>query len=403
MRAAVVTDLHFYVDANNNSYTPVMYGYEFFKRYHNIFENVVVVARGTQVEKAPDNSLAINGDGVETYMLPATQGIKEYAQQYCRLKKQMTQAIKMCDVAIIRMPSALSTMAVSVVKKLKKPYALEVVVDPYSVKPGKDLISRFVSSYIVHNCKSACLDANGVSYVTKEFLQGICPCQAVKQGYDTEEYFTANYSSVTLSEEYFATEPKCFSGKNSFVIAHTANLIQNEGKGHGIVIRTVAKLREKGFDVSAVFVGDGKAVQAFKDLAVSLGVSDYVKFVGKFADPNKVREQLCSADIYLFPSEAEGLPRGVIEAMACGLVCVASNVSGIPELLEGKDMYDPKDVDGYVNRLAELMDNTDEMAKLSSRNIDVARNYSTKNLTKSRDKFYRNLRNLVEKVKNNEY
>ena len=56
-----------------------------------------------------------------------------------------------------------------------------------------------------------------------------------------------------------------------------------------------------------------------------------------------MREQLLESDLYLFPSESEGLPRGVIEAMACGLVCVASNISGIPELLPPEDLYDPKD------------------------------------------------------------
>ena len=46
MKVAVVTDLHFVQDKNGDSYTPVMYGYDFFKRYHYVFEEVCVVARG---------------------------------------------------------------------------------------------------------------------------------------------------------------------------------------------------------------------------------------------------------------------------------------------------------------------------------------------------------------------
>jgi len=372
-----------------------MYGYSFFERYHNVFEEVHVVARGRKVDKTPENNLQINGVGVKTIMLPETKGIKEYAKSYFAIREAMTAALSECDTAIIRIPSALSTMAVSIVRKLKKPYALEVVADPYSVKPGKSLMDRLVSAYVVRNCKQACLHANGAAYVTRYFLQTICPCQAVLQGKDTQEYFTGNYSSVTLPETYFSV-PKTFEGKKQFVITHTANLIQNEAKGHSIVIRTVARLREMGYDVSAKFIGDGSAVERFKELADSLGIGEYIHFVGKFANPQLVREQLLASDVYLFPSESEGLPRGVIEAMACGLVCVASNVSGIPELLSAENLYDPKDVDGYTVRLAALLDDPDTMAAESVRNIETARQYSNENLTKKRNVFYGKLKKLCE-------
>lgn len=395
MKVAVVSDLHFVQDQAGNSYTPVMYSYNFFERYHHVFEEVHVVARGKKVDKAPENSLQVNGDGVKTVMLPETKGIKEYAKRYFAICSAMEAAISECDTAIIRIPSALSTMAVSIARKLKKPYALEVVADPYSVKPGKSLMDRLVSAYVVRSCKQACLHANGVAYVTRDFLQTICPCQAVLHGQDSLEHFTGNYSSVTLPETYFST-PKTFDGKKQFMIAHTANLIQNEAKGHSIVIRTVAKLRAKGYDVSAKFIGDGSAVEEFKKLAHSLGIQEYIHFVGKFANPQLVRDQLLASDLYLFPSESEGLPRGVIEAMACGLVCVASNVSGIPELLPAENLYDPKDVDGYAERLAALLDAPDTMAAESARNIEVAKQYSNENLTKKRNAFYGKLRKLVE-------
>lgn len=396
MKVAVITDLHFVEDYAGNSFTPVMYGYSFFQRYHNVFEEVYVVARGRKVDQADQNTLQINGEGVKTWMLPETQGIKQYAMKYRAIRKAMTDIIRQCDTVIIRIPSALSTMAVSIAKKLHKKFALEVVADPYSVKPGKSLPDRVLSSYLVKQCKNACMEANGVAYVTKHFLQTICPCKCIAMGHETEEYFTGNYSSITLPEAYFA-EPKTYVGKKSFVISHTANLIQNEAKGHGVVIQTVAKLRALGYDVSAVFIGDGSAVEHFKEMAASLGIAEHIHFVGKFANPMLVREQLLASDIYLFPSESEGLPRGVIEAMACGLVAIASNVSGIPELLPSEDMCAPKDVDGFVRRIQHLMEHTEEMDIASERNLSVARLYSNENLTKSRNAFYMKLRALVNR------
>ncbi|MBQ8208439.1 MAG: glycosyltransferase family 4 protein [Clostridia bacterium] len=400
MKVAVVTDLHFVKDKNGDSYTPVMYGYEFFKRYHNVFEEVCVVARGESVDVAPENSLKVNGEGVETVMMPATLGIKEYAQKYFKLRKAMKDAIKNCDTVIIRTPSALSTMAVSIAKSLKKPFALEVVADPGSVKVTNSLKDKLIRSYIVKSCKDACMTANGVAYVTKYFLQSICPCRATVSGKDTDEYFTGNYSSVTLPLEYYS-EPKKYTGKKSFKIVHTANIIGSEAKGHSVVIRTVAKLREKGFDVSVCFVGDGALVPTLKELAETLGIAEHVVFAGKFADPSKVRKCLLDSDIYMLPSESEGLPRGVIEAMACGLVAIASNVSGIPELLDERDMKEPKDVDGYAERIAELLSDPEEMEKASIRNIEVAKNYSSVNLTINRNDFYVKLKRLVEKKQKN--
>ena len=178
---------------------------------------------------------------------------------------------------------------------------------------------------------------------------------------------------------------------------HTANLIVSEAKGHSIVIRVVAELRKKGYDVSVCFVGDGSFVPQLKELAKELGVSDAVQFAGKFADPSKIRELLLDSDIYMLPSESEGLPRGVIEAMACGLVCIASNVSGIPELLEETDMAEPKDVEAYAKRLEYLFNNTDEMDRLSARNLEVSRNYSNENLTINRNEFYGKLKKLIKK------
>lgn len=396
MKVAVITDLHFEMDNEGNSYTPAMYGYEFFSRYHNIFEEVIVVARGERKELISENNLKINGEGIKTFMLPAMRGVNEYISHYFVLKKKMKQAVRLCDVAIIRTPSALSMLAVKIAEKLKKPYALEVVADPGSVKSGKSLQDRLIRAYVVKSCKKACMSANGVSYVTKHFLQSICPCRATISGTDTDEYFTADYSSVTLPEEYYG-EARDYAGKNKFVIIHTANIIGSEAKGHSIVIRTAAQLRERGYEVEVCFVGDGPSVSRYKKLAQDLNIEKYVKFVGKFADPQKIRQLLMKADVYMLPSESEGLPRGVIEAMACGLVCIASNVSGIPELLDEKDMFDPKDVVGYVDRLVELFENTDEMTKESKRNLEISRLYSTANLTIKRNEFYAKLRSYAEK------
>ena len=60
--------------------------------------------------------------------------------------------------------------------------------------------------------------------------------------------------------------------------------------------------------------------------AKDLGIDDFVEFTGLLASASEVRQKLKDSDMYVFPTLAEGLPRGIIEAMAVGLPCISSPV-----------------------------------------------------------------------------
>ena len=81
--------------------------------------------------------------------------------------------------------------------------------------------------------------------------------------------------------------------------------------------------------------GNGELKEYLKNLAKELGVSDKVKFLGYRKD---VLEIYKIADLFLFPSKREGLPCSLIEAMACGLPCVASDVRGNKDLLRSDNL-----------------------------------------------------------------
>ena len=94
---------------------------------------------------------------------------------------------------------------------------------------------------------------------------------------------------------------------------------------------------ESKIDLGAIakgFIAD-KLKEYLKNLAKELGVSDKVKFLGYRKD---VLEIYKIADLFLFPSKREGLPCSLIEAMACGLPCVASDVRGNKDLLRSDNL-----------------------------------------------------------------
>ena len=98
----------------------------------------------------------------------------------------------------------------------------------------------------------------------------------------------------------------------------------------------------------------------------------------------------------MFPSKAEGLPRVLIEAMATGLPCLASNVDGIPELLDKKYLFSPEDVTGFANKIEEIMQDESEMEYMGQINYKKALEYESTKLTNRRQKFYMELKNTAK-------
>src|SRR6185295_15455827 len=115
---------------------------------------------------------------------------------------------------------------------------------------------------------------------------------------------------------------------------HVAAIVGHlsEVKGYPTFLRAAAKLRRM-FD-GCVFLAVGEEIVArgyraeLEQLAAELGVSDCVHFLGWQRD---VRDIVSAADVMALPSENEGLPLAVLEAMSCGRPVVATPVGGVPE------------------------------------------------------------------------
>lgn len=78
--------------------------------------------------------------------------------------------------------------------------------------------------------------------------------------------------------------------------------------------------------------GDG-SLESARDLALKLGIADQVSFIGS-VPKNTVAHWLNQGDIFLNTTRVDNMPVTVLEAMACGLCVVSTNVGGIPYLLE---------------------------------------------------------------------
>lgn len=140
----------------------------------------------------------------------------------------------------------------------------------------------------------------------------------------------------------------------------------NKNKNHKVGIEALAKLRDK--NTYYVICGRGPLMEAHKELAQSLGVGDRVVLTGYRTD---VADFYKMADVFLFPSFREGLPVSVMEAMACGLPVVCTNIRGNADLIaEGLGGYfiNPLDVSEFAEKMTILLSSMDNMYVFGSNN-----------------------------------
>ena len=107
--------------------------------------------------------------------------------------------------------------------------------------------------------------------------------------------------------------------------------ISPEKRPH-LAIDVASRLVGEGRDVILVFAGGGPLLQATHDRAKTLGLGERCKFLGE-VDETTLRLVYAASDVFLAPSEIEGIARSLYEAMAMGCVPVVSDVGGQRELV----------------------------------------------------------------------
>ena len=390
MKGLISVDGQFFRTPDGEVWTKTMYGYFFWLRYLNVFESIDVISRLEDVTyDKVKGYLKSSGTNVYFKKLPMAIGTLAYLKQWTKFTKMAKESLEDVECAVIRLPSISGMFIEKQVNKLGIPYAIEVVVDPENAY----MANRMACYFITQKLKNSVVKANGVSYVTQYALQKKYPSR--KHG-ETEEYFESYYSSILLKKSYFSAPRDYLAHGPHYKIIHVANNMNNYIKGHKETLEIIKKLVEKGVDVTLEFVGDGTKRDEFSEYADKLGISERVTFTGLLSSPEEVRKKLLEADIFLFPTKAEGLPRVIIEAMAVGLPCISTPVNGIPELLSNENMFLPSDIDGFSNRIVELVRKPQMLNEMSAFNIKKAGEYEESVLTERRNEFYTKLITLAK-------
>ena len=146
----------------------------------------------------------------------------------------------------------------------------------------------------------------------------------------------------------------------------------NKNKNHEVVIQALAEL--KNSKIKYAICGQGPLKEYLEELAENLGVRKQFFLLGFRTD---VIEICKSADVFVFPSKREGLSVALMEAMACGLPCVVSEIRGNVDLINRRgEIFDIKEKEGLVNCITTLIGCTkEETNQISKNNLKRIRRY----------------------------
>ena len=154
-----------------------------------------------------------------------------------------------------------------------------------------------------------------------------------------------------------------------------------EQKGIDTLLQAFAKMKPHlQKPVQLWIVGDGPLRSSLEDLTAYLGIRDDVFFLG-WRDRETLKTFYSSVDLFVLPSNDEGMPNVVLEAMAMGLPVVATNVAGTRELIcEGKNGYlvPPKNPSALAEILIQLIHREDLLSEMARHSSVLARNYDWK-------------------------
>lgn len=154
-------------------------------------------------------------------------------------------------------------------------------------------------------------------------------------------------------------------------------------KNHEVIVRLLNQLPD---NIHYVICGQGQLENYLLDLAQKLKVNNRLHLLGYRTNIPQIMK---SCDIFVFPSLQEGLPVALMEAMACGLPCVASEIRGNIDLIEdgvNSSLCNPIEYKEFLNSFKSI--NKEIGDKFGKLNIIKIKKYDIKKINIKMNKIY---------------
>lgn len=394
MKVTVTLEVRFDVLPDGSVWTLSNFHRSFWNRYLDVYDSVEIVARANYVNEAGPKARRVDESPYVTFRpIPFYIGPWGYLRKWKDIRSTLKKVEEDAEAVILRVGSPIADILQPILEKKKHPFALEVVGDPYDTfAPGslKSPLRPFYRWYFTRKLRQQARSSSAASYVTSVRLP---------ERYPTPENALRVFaSSIELQSHHLSQTSRDYT-KTEVIKLITVGALEDWRKGPDTALKALFKLKEKNISFHYTWVGDGRIRHEVEGLAEKLGLRKHMTFTGHIPSGDAVLNALDTADIMILPTRGEGLPRAVIEAMARGLVCVATDVGGIPELISPEVMHPPGDHHRLTQILTDLINNKSILNQESAKNRMKAENYLSHKIQENRKKMYSTLKGITDEWK----
>lgn len=383
MRALFVHD-HIFHNVNSTIYSPGGLPSSVWVRYLVNASELNVIARGIRGDNC-ENLVLSDRENVTFDLFYNVKGGLDYYRHKKDIVGKLQRHILNSDIVILRVPSTLSYFASKICRKHKKPYYVEVSGCAWgnTWNYGNWLI-KVLAPLRYFQMKRIVKGSKGAIYVTRRFLQKRYP---TAQGSITS--YASNVELPLFKDVVLQQHLELLNKDHKPLKLGLIGNLEMKYKGFDVVLKALkyALKNDSGLNFQLHLVGGGNS-DYVEELVKKLEFTEFVTFEGRLSAGEDVFSFLDTLDLYLQPSKIEGLPRAVIEAMGRGCPVLASNVGGIPELIEDKYLCKPGNYKQLGKQLSEILNNRTERMKMAEINFGKAKDYTKQKLDERRALFW---------------
>lgn len=213
----------------------------------------------------------------------------------------------------------------------------------------------------------------------------------------TEDYFDINkeikviYNFIDFkrfsrtNKDHFK---KAIAPNGERILVHVSNF--RKVKRVDDVVRIFEKVYQK-MPVKLLLIGDGPERKGIEDLCRKVGLCHEIRFLGK---QDAIEELLAVADLFIMPSESESFGLAALEAMACEVPVISTNVGGLPEVnIHGKTGYlsDVGNVEEMANNAIKILSDEATLQTFRTHALENAKLYDIQHILPEYEAYYEHI------------
>ena len=312
----------------------------------------------------------------------------EYTPYETALASKMVDVVKYEDLDILHVHYAIPHAAVAyMAKQILKTHGINIPV--ITTLHGTDITLVGSNKSFFPVAEFSINSSDGVTTVSKQLKDQTEATFNVQNDIRVIYNFIDFVRFRKTDKDHFK---KAIAPDGEKIMVHVSNF--RKVKRVEDVIHVFEKVHAK-MPCKLMLIGDGPERQKMEELCRKIGLCSEIRFLGK---QDAVEELLAVADIFVLPSENESFGLAALEAMACEVPVVSTNIGGLPEVnIDGKTGYlcDVGDVETMAEKVLSILSNEETHQKFRTAAFEHAKTFDIENILPVYEEYYRE---IIQKV-----